>query len=195
VNVDARTWTACLAAFALVACGSARPTPAPPPPPAAEEPEPATDDGDAGADDIAEDASAPIVDAPERTRAPSTASYDEALSTPEPLNANDSRLHLTDLQLTNPLRGVLGGCRVPPKAKVTVKTVVQEGRAIGVTVIVRFDKPKPKSPPKKPPKPPSKAAQKAEAKKIATITACVDQAVRMTIWPPSHRRDSFTMEF
>jgi hypothetical protein len=86
---------------------------------------------------------------------------------------------------------VLNGCRVPPAAKVTVKTVVQEGRATGVTVLVRFDKPKSGKPaPRTTPK-----AAKAQAKRLAKVATCVDRAVRLVVWPPSRRRDSFTMEF
>ena len=39
------------------------------------------------------------VDAPERSVPPSTMSYDEALSTPERLDVNDERVHLTDAQV------------------------------------------------------------------------------------------------
>jgi hypothetical protein len=127
------------------------------------------------------------LDAPERSRPPSTASYDEALSTPEPIDIHDDRVHLTDAQLTSPMGGALVGCRLPANAKVTIKTAVQDGRAIGVTVDVRFEKPKP-------PKRPNPAAVKAERKAIARIAACVDQNVRAIVWPPSRRRDSFTTE-
>jgi len=129
------------------------------------------------------------MDAPERSLPPSTQSYDEALSTPERLDVNDDRVHLTDAQLTGPVRGVLTGCRVWSNARVTVKTAVQNGRAIGVTVIVRFERPKSAK------KPPSRAVLKAEAKASAKIIACVDRATRAVVWPPSSRRDSFTTEF
>ncbi len=179
----------------LVACASKPAAPAAPPTASAE----SDDQDDAGPDEPEQtpDASAPIVvDMPERTRPPSTASYEQALSTPEPLNVNDDRMHLTDGQLTGPVRSVLNGCPVPARAKITIKIVVQQGRAIGVTVLVRIDKPKPPAkPPKKPPKPPSKAAAKKEAKAIARTTTCVDTAVRAIVWPPSRRRDSFTTEF
>ncbi len=185
----------CLIGAMVAACAS-KPVAAPAPPASSAE---SDDQDDAGPDEPEQspDASAPIlVDMPERTRAPSTASYEQALSTPEPLNVNDDGLHLTDAQLTGPVRSVLNGCPVPPRAKITIKTVVLQGRAIGVTVLVRIDKPKPPAkPPKKPPKPPSKAAAKKEAKAIAKATACVDTAVRAVVWPPSRRRDSFTTEF
>jgi hypothetical protein len=129
------------------------------------------------------------VDAPERSLPPSTMSYDEALSTPERLDVNDERVHLTDAQLTGPIRGVLTGCRVWSNARVTVKTAVQGGRAIGVTVSVRFERPKSAK------KPPSRVVLKAEAKASAKIIACVDRAARAVVWPPSSRRDSFTTDF
>jgi hypothetical protein len=167
------------------ACGSS-----PAPPPAAtheEEPEP-----DAGPE---EDAASVIstIDAPERSRAPSTATYEQAMSTAEPVDIKDDHLQLSDAQLTGPMRGVLTNCRLPSNGKVTIKTAVQNGRAIGATVEVRLIKPAP--PPRSRPRPPSKAAQKAEAKAIAKISACIDKNVRLVVWPPSRRRDSFTMEF
>jgi hypothetical protein len=128
------------------------------------------------------------IDAPERSLPPSTKSYDEALSAPERLDVHDERIHLTDGQLTGPMRGVLAGCRVTSKTRVTIKTAVQGGRAIGVTVDVRVERPK--SAKRLPP-----AVAKAEAKRIAKIIACVDRAVRVVVWPPSSRRDSFTTEF
>jgi hypothetical protein len=128
------------------------------------------------------------VDAPERSLPPSTRSYEEALSTPERLDVHDERVHLTDAQLTGPIRGVLTGCRVSSNARVTVKTAVQYGRAIGVTVNVRFERPKSA-------KPPPRATVKAEAKMAAKIIACADRAVRAVVWPPSSRRDSFTTDF
>lgn len=179
-------WAAGLISAAVIACASAHPAPAPAPAAPANQTE---DDDDAGPDEPAQNASAPpvVVDMPERTRAPSTASYEQALSTPEPLNVNDDRMHLTDGQLTGPVRGVLSGCGVPARARITIKTVVQNGRAIGVTVTVRFDKPKSA-------KPPSKAAAKKEAKAATKLVACVDRAVRQIVWVPSRRRDSFTTE-
>jgi hypothetical protein len=165
----------------LVACASA------PPPPAA----PAADEHEAAAEEPEAPSVAVVaggVDAPERSAPPSTRTYDEALSTPEKLDVHDDRVHLTDAQLTGPMRGVLTGCRVPPSARVTIKTAVQNGRAIGVTVNVRFDRPKPK-------RPPSRAAVKAEAKVVAKLVACADRAVRAVVWPPSGRRDSFTTDF
>ena len=129
------------------------------------------------------------LDAPERSLPPSTKSYDEALSTPESLDVHDERVHLTDAQLTGPMRSVPNGCRIPSNARVTVKTAVQAGRAIGVTVSVRFERPKSAK------KPPSRAQLKVEAKMSTKIVACVDRAVRAVVWPPSSRRDSFTTEF
>jgi hypothetical protein len=122
----------------------------------------------------------------------STASYEQATSIPEPIVPNDDRLQLTDNQLNEPMRGVLSGCRVPPNARVTIKTAVQYGRATGVTVLV--DLPKPKAQ-KKGTKRVSKAAAKATAKTIARITSCADHAVRALTWPSSRRRDAFTTTF
>lgn len=128
-----------------------------------------------------------ILDAPERSRPPSTASYAEAMSTPEALDVHDDHAHLSDGQLTGPMGGVTRGCRLPSNAKVTIKTAVQYGRAIGVTVDVRLIKPK--SARRR-----SKAAARAEAKALAKIAACIDRNVRAVVWPPSRRRDSFTMD-
>jgi len=128
------------------------------------------------------------LDTPERQRPPSTATYEQATSKPEMLDVNDDRQHLTDGQLMGPMRsGAYTGCRVPSYAKVTIKTAVQLGRAIGVTVTVKFPKPK-KAKPLSP-----KKAQK-EAKAAAKIAACVDKNVRLIVWPPSRRRDTFTTE-
>lgn len=167
-----------LVAAMFVACASA------PPPPHAAGPE----EHDAATDEPAPIATVTNLDAPERALPPSTQSYDEALSTPERLDVNDERMHLTDGQLTGPVRGVLTGCRVPSNARVTVKTAVQNGRAIGVTVHVKFEHPKSA-------RPPSRAVARYEAKTSAKIITCVDRAVRAVVWPPSRRRDSFTTEF
>ncbi len=177
--VKVSDWAALLALATLVACASAPPAPA------------AASLADEHDDTPDEPPPAPVsvnVDAPERSAPPSTKSYDEALSTPEKLDVHDERSHLTDSQLTGPVRGVLTGCRVPSNARVTVKTAVQNGRAIGVTVSVRFERPKSA-------KPPTRASAKAEAKRTAKIIACVDRAVRIVVWPPSSRRDSFTTDF
>lgn len=168
-----RLFLACGLVFAL-ACGSSHP---PPPhvdvPDAAPEPTPP-----------------PVIAKPVSTRPPlpPNATYEEALDEPEDLNVQDTRAHLTDLQLTNPMRDVLGSCRVPRNAKVTIKVAVRETRAIGVTVLVKFDhgpSPRPLSP----------AAAKYEAKSAARIAECADKATRALTWPPSLRRDSFTTEF
>jgi hypothetical protein len=170
-------WKAWLVGAALVACGGA--PPAPPAAPVAEEPEEREPE---------EPVASGSLDAAERARPPSTASYDEALATPEALDVHDERAHLTDVQLSNPMRGVLSGCRVPSNARVTIKTAVQNGRAIGVTVSVRFERPKSAK------RPPSSAVLKAQAKAAAKIGKCADRAVRVVVWPPSSRRDSFTTE-
>jgi hypothetical protein len=128
------------------------------------------------------------LDAPERARPPSTASYEQAMSTPEELDIRDETPHLTDVQLSGPIRGALSGCHVPPNRRVTIKTAVQYGRAIGVTVDVRVVRPKSA-------RPLSRAAARAETKTTATIAACVDRNVRALVWPPSRRRDSSTTDF
>jgi len=109
---------------------------------------------------------------------PSTASYEEAIREPEPTGARDDRIQLTDAQLTGPMNGVLARCSVPSTAKVTIKTAVRDGRAIGVTVTVAF-------------------AHKARNVPAATrkIIACADKSVRALAWPPSKRRDTFTSVF
>jgi len=185
--VRVRGCVVCLVAATLVACGSTPPPPPQAPPPAADVPddrEPVPDDPPAAPDVVS-------VGAPERSLPPSTKSYEEALSTPESLDVHDESVHLTDAQLTGPMRGVLAGCRISSRVKITINTAVQNGRAIGVTVSVRFDRPKSS----KPSKPPPKAVLKAEAKTAAKIVTCVDRAVRAISWPPSRRRDSFTTEF
>lgn len=167
----------------VVSCASA-----PPPPQVVN----TSEEHDAAPEEPPSVAPAVSVDAPERSARSSTKSYDEALSTPESLDVNDDRLHLTDGQLTGPMRGVLTGCRVPSKARITIKTAVQNGRAIGVTVNVRFERPKSA---RAPARPPSHAAARAEAKMSGKIITCIDRAVRAVTWPPSNRRDSFTTEF
>jgi hypothetical protein len=133
---------------------------------------------------------------PKRTPLSPTASYEEALSVPEDLNPADGHAHLSDLQLTNPMREVLATCRVPKGAKVTMKVVVQSGHAIGVTVVVALDKPQAaaKKPSKRNPKTEAMSA-KAEAKVKTRIAECADHAIRGLGFPPSGRRDSFTSEF
>jgi hypothetical protein len=171
---------ACL--MTLVACTTASPSPR------LMVPEPARPDTAVAA---SEPPPPPVttatLDAPERARPPSTASYEEALSTPEPVDMGDDHTHLTDVQLSSPMGGALVGCPVPTYAKVTIQTAVQYGRAVGATVNVRFEKPKwaQRSKP---------GATKAERTMIAKISACIDHNVRMIVWPPNRRRDSFTTE-
>ena len=169
----------------LLAGGGAKPSSAP-----ARAPEPeVTDAGIEAPAPPASFADAPLVP-PQRSGPPSTASYEEAVASPEAIALGDDRVQLTDNQLRAPMNAVLSACRLPRNAKVTVKTAVQGGRAIGVTVEVRFVRPKTKSK-----KPPSRAALKAEAKLSARIVACVDKSARSQVWPPTHRRDSFVTEF
>lgn len=169
----------------LVGCGSGPPKTPPPPPPEEEAPEPP------------EPAPEPATPVATGAHPVSTASYEEAMSTPESLDASDHRAHLSDNQLSGPMRGANAGCRVPSNAKVTIKTAVQYGRAIGVTILVRFDHPKPPPTKKRPTAAELKwqrAQEKAENKLRAKIIACVDKNVRTATWPPSSRRDSFTTE-
>jgi hypothetical protein len=163
----------------VVGCGSAPPSPAAPS---------FTDTKAAARDEAPVAGSTTAAFVPAEPPSPSTESYEEALSTPESLDVHDARAHLTDVQLNGPMGGVLSGCSVPSNARVTIKTAVQRGRAIGATVTVRFERPKSA-------KPLSKAAAKAESKRSTAIVACVDRAVRVLVWPPSSRRDSFTTEY
>src|SRR5215831_4350934 len=135
-----RDWLAAIAfVTALVACGSAPPpAPAAPPPLVAAEPE---EPEVAVAADEPPPPPIATTDAADRAHPRSTASYDEAPSSPELVDIEDDHPHLTDVQLWSPIRGALIGCHVPRNAKVTNKTAVQYGRAIGVTVDVRLDKP------------------------------------------------------
>ncbi len=117
---------------------------------------------------------------------PSTASYEEAIREPEPTGARDERIQLTDAQITGPMNGVLARCSVPSNAKVTIKTAVRDGRAIGVTVSVAFEH-KARSVPQ--------ATLRYEAGLSRKIVACADKSVRALAWPPSKRRDTFTSVF
>ncbi|HEY8073195.1 MAG TPA: hypothetical protein VIF62_03780, partial [Labilithrix sp.] len=100
-----------MALWLIVACGGSKPSAAAPLVP--EE----NDEPDAGAD-AADDPPPPMStvsgDTPERSRAPSTATYDEALAKPEPVDVGDDAPHLTDAQLTSPMNGALVGCRLLP---------------------------------------------------------------------------------
>lgn len=171
--------TVLLLAATLTACAGA-----PPPPPATHA------EAQESAPDEPTTTTVVNVGAPERSAPASTDTYEEALSKPENLDVHDERVHLTDGQLTGPMRGVLNACRMPTSARVTIKTAVQNGRAIGVTVSVRFERPKTTRP--QPPQ--SRSAARYEAKAAAKISTCIDRAVRNVTWPPSKRRDSFTTE-
>lgn len=158
---------------------------APPPEGEVAPPPPPPEDAGPTPEMVTLDATAP------EPSAPSTASFEEATAKPEPVGITDDRAQLTDLQLQAPMRGALASCKIPPKAKVTIKTAVQNGRAIGVTVLVDLPAPKP---PKKPTEKSKKVAA-AHAKTVAKVTACADKAVRALNWPPSRRRDAFTTTF
>ena len=168
----------------LAACAGRTPTPlAAPAPPGTPESSHSTVEEDA-----APDWSAAPVTAAAAPKPPSAGSYEEAIRVPEPIDVSDERVQLTDGQLTGPMRGVLAACRVPSNVKVTIKTAVQNGRAIGVTIGVAFEHPKSM-------KRISNATLRYEAKLSAKIVACADRAVRAVTWPPSKRRDSFTTVF
>jgi hypothetical protein len=186
-----------LLAAALAGCASTPPPRPPPPSPPLQQDD---DDADPPDDDAHDPPPVPsaapvVVDSPERSRPPSTASYEQAMAHPEMLDVNDERIHLTDSQLRGPMHGVINGCRVPPNAKITIKTAVQFGRAIGVTVDVRFPHAKPAK--QVSPKTAAKLAKaaKREAKAAKKVGTCVDHNVRDIVWPPSNRRDSFVTEF
>lgn len=162
----------------VVGCGGA------PPPPPAQPAHPAAEEHEEHELEVVN-----IGPPPEASRPPSTATYEEATSTPEMLDQHDTRAHLTDQQLMNPMRDVPNRCRVPKRAKVLVKVAVQNGRAIGVTTNVAWEKPAGKT------RPPTASMMRAENKAATKITTCVDQTVRTLVWPPSSRRDSFTTSF
>jgi hypothetical protein len=170
--------------------------------PIAPEPQPAVV-ATATADPVA--TSAPVAPAPVAPPLAPNASYDEALAIPEALDVQDERAHLTDSQLMNPVRNVPGDCRVPSRAKVTVKIAVREGRAIGVTVLVTFEGSAPVAAAGKPARKKknavkndaaaakaAKARAKAEAETRNKTIECFDTAVRALTWPANARRDSFT---
>lgn len=176
----------------LVACASAPPPPAAPAPSPPSSPSPSPSPPAETEHD--EEPPAPLaaaIGAPDAGAAPpSTATFEQATAAPEPVGLDDNRVHLTDNQLTEPMRGVLARCRVPANARVTIKTAIQYGRAIGVSVLVELPRPPKLAKPVRP----SRRA-KAQAKTVARVTACADQAVRALSWPPSRRRDAFTTTF
>ena len=178
-GVRSAPWFGWLVGALVASCGSH-----PPPPPSAPEEAPKVH----AEEDASADWANAVVNAPIPPKPASSASYEEALSTPEPIDVNDERVQLTDGQLTGPMRGVLAGCRVPSNAKVTIRTAVQNGRAIGVTIGVAFEHPKSM-------KRITSTTARYEAKLSAKIVTCADKAVRNVTWPPSKRRDSFTTTF
>jgi hypothetical protein len=115
------------------------------------------------------------------------------MSKAEPVDIEDDRVQLTDTQLRDPVGGVLRGCPVPSNAKVSIKVAVENGRAAGVTVDVRFEHPPPPGRRTAPPLSPVVVRYEAKVKK--KVSACVDRAVRDAVWPPSRRRDAFQIEF
>jgi hypothetical protein len=142
------------------------------------------------------DAGAPTdarLDPPERAKSASRATYEQAMSKPEVLDIEDDRMQLTDSQLKEPVSGVLRGCPVPSNAKVRILVAVENGRAAGVTVEVRFEHLPPPGRRASPPLSPAVVRYEAKVKK--KVGACVDRAVREAVWPPSRRRDSFQIDF
>jgi hypothetical protein len=188
-------WTFVVLGALSGACGGSPPPPAPAPAP------PEEDAAVAETAPATEEPAPTTLDSPERSRPPSTATYEQAMAAPESLDVKDNRPHLNDDQLRGPMRAINTGCPLPKNAKVTIHTAVQSGRAIGVTVEVRFDHPPPPPPRGKPKRPTkwelqrAKAEAEREAKAKKKIAACFDKAVRLIVWPPSSRRDSFTTEF
>ncbi|MBK6459824.1 MAG: hypothetical protein IPF92_02275 [Myxococcales bacterium] len=157
----------------IAACAAPPPPPEAPPPPADVRPPPT------------DWSKVPLTPAP-TPAPPSTASYEEAIREPEPTGPRDDRLQLTDPQLTGPMNGVLARCSVPSHAKVTIRTAVRNGRAIGVTATVAFEH-KPRGV--------SSATLRYEAGLSRKIVACAEKSVRALTWPPSQRRDTFTTVF
>lgn len=202
-----RAWLFSLLSATLVGCaGDPPPEPVTPPAPSAVPAAPPEEEDQDGEPEAYDDEPPVIPQAEAFT--PSTASYEQAMATPEPTHLDDDRTHLTDNQLNGPMRSVLQTCKVPPYAKVTIRTAVQFGHAIGVTVVVDMPKPRQakaaasaKAPPAKPPppsgKPPKKAKDGLTARNraIKRITTCADRHVRALTWPPSRRRDGFTTTF
>ncbi len=178
-RVRPASWLGWLVGALVASCGSH-----PPAPPAAPEEAPHAH----AEEDASADWANAVINAPIPPKPTSTSSYEDALSKPEPIDVNDERVQLTDGQLTGPMRGVLAGCRVPSNVRVTIKTAVQNGRAIGVTIGVAFEHPKTM-------KHITSTTARYETKLSAKIVTCADRAVRNVTWPPSKRRDSFTTTF
>ncbi len=102
----------------------------------------------------------------------SGASYDEALNQGSDVSFDTARTpDLTDVQLKAPLASTsfLGSCGVPGSMKVTIKTAVRQGRAVGVSV--------------------------ATAPANGAVAACIDHHIRALSWPSSAHLDSFTTTF
>jgi hypothetical protein len=100
------------------------------------------------------------------------ASYDDALNQGSELSMNGGGgPDLTNAQLHGPMASgaFLGACGAPNDMKVTVKTAVKNGRAVGVSVYTN---------------PPN-----------AGVAACVDRHVRSLSWPSSPKLDSFTTTY
>jgi hypothetical protein len=101
-------------------------------------------------------------------------SYEAALAAnPQQVDVGGGagRPDLTDQQLSGPMQNAafLNACGVPNSMKVTVRTVVKMGRAIGVSVYTT---------------PPN-----------GGIAACVDRAVRNIAWPVNAKADGFTTNY
>jgi hypothetical protein len=98
-------------------------------------------------------------------------SYDDALAEPEDLTSLAGEPELSDVELSSPMRDapILATCGAPDTMKLTLRVVVRDGKAVGVTVRTDPDD--------------------------ATIAECVDKAVRELSWATSKHRDSFTTSY
>ncbi|HRG99163.1 MAG TPA: hypothetical protein PLR99_23095 [Polyangiaceae bacterium] len=150
---------------ALAVLASATPGCGPTPPPPAPPPPPTWPHYEPGA-------TAPKAPDPEPIQYPHVGrTYDDALAIPEDLDAVASEPELSDSDLAAPLNdpAFLTSCGVVESTVVVVKVAVRGGKALGVTVATS---------------PPS-----------ASLSSCLDKAVRQLTWPPSAKRFSFKTRF
>lgn len=96
--------------------------------------------------------------------------YEEAIAAPAP-EVPPGTPDLTDGQLAGPMRdsAFLERCGVPESSKLTVKIVVQGGKAVGLSLRLSPD---------------DEAARR-----------CVEEYVRTLAWPVGPRRDFFTTAY
>ena len=151
-DANMTVWACALLVAGSVACGAdAPPPPRPPPTPV---PTPAAPQEPA--------------DGPGHSTG---TSYDDALSVPEDMESVAGERELTNAELAQPMRSpaFLSACGTPDTMKVTIRVVIRDGAAIGVTVRTVPDD--------------------------ATVAECIDKGVRGLAWPPTKRRDSMTTAF